>query len=83
MAAQGQVVGLGFAAGGLRLGWFGLFRFGCGREEVVVVAVDGVADGIAPAVGAERLPWPLFERRTLSSEGREKRIHINAKEYGS
>ena len=47
-----------------------------------MVAVDGVADGIAPAVGAERLPWPLFERRTLSSEGREKRIHINAEEYG-
>jgi hypothetical protein len=27
--------------------------FGVGREEVVAVAVDGVADGFAPAVGAE------------------------------
>ena len=26
---------------------------GCGREEVVVVAVDGIADELAPAVGAE------------------------------
>jgi len=26
---------------------------GAGREEVVVVAVDGIADGLAPAVGAE------------------------------
>ena len=26
---------------------------GVGREAVVVVAVDGVADGVAPAVGAE------------------------------
>ena len=31
------------------LGWLG------GREAVVVVAVDGVADGLAPAVGAEGL----------------------------
>src|SRR6266478_2510555 len=32
-------------------------RFGCGGrgEAVVVVAVDGVADGLAPAVGAERV----------------------------
>jgi hypothetical protein len=79
----GRSLGLGLRRGGLRLGlrlgWFALFRFGCGREEVAVVAVDGVA----PAVGAERLPGPLFERRTLSSEGREKRIHINAEEYGS
>jgi hypothetical protein len=27
--------------------------FGVGREEVVAVAVDGIADGVAPAVGAE------------------------------
>jgi len=27
--------------------------FGVGREEVVAVAIDGGADGIAPAVGAE------------------------------
>jgi len=27
--------------------------FGVGREEVVVVVVDGIADGFAPAVGAE------------------------------
>jgi len=28
---------------------------GVGREEVVVVAVDGVADGLAPGIGAEGL----------------------------
>src|SRR6266852_4135570 len=33
----------------------GRFGFGGGREEVVVVAVDGVADGLAPAVRAERV----------------------------
>jgi len=38
---------------GLRLGGFGLFGSGSGREEVVFVGVDGVADGFAPAVGAE------------------------------
>jgi len=38
---------------GLRLVGFGLFGFGGGREEVVVVVVDGVADGLAPGVGAE------------------------------
>ncbi len=27
--------------------------FGFGREEVVAVAVDGIGDGVAPAVGAE------------------------------
>ena len=32
-----------------------LLGFGGGREEVVVVGVDGVADGFAPAVGAERV----------------------------
>jgi len=32
-----------------------LFAFGGGREAVVVVAVDGVADGFAPAVRAERV----------------------------
>src|SRR6266571_6306999 len=33
----------------------GLFGFGVGREAVGVVVVDGVADGFAPAVGAERV----------------------------
>src|SRR5216684_3460132 len=33
----------------------GLFGLGGGREKVVVVAVDGVADGFAPAVRAERV----------------------------
>src|SRR5712692_6683892 len=31
----------------------GRFGFGGGREAVVAVAVDGVADGLAPGVGAE------------------------------
>ena len=31
----------------------GLFRFGGGREEIVVVALDRIADGPAPAVGVE------------------------------
>jgi len=43
--------------GRLRIwGWLGsliLRRFGGGREEVVVVALDGIADGLAPAVGVE------------------------------
>ena len=34
-----------------RRGWFGFG--GGGREEVVVVEVDGIADAFAPAVGAE------------------------------
>jgi len=40
---------------GVRLGTFGLlrFRFVVGREAIVVVAVDGVADGFAPAVSAK------------------------------
>jgi len=38
-------------------GWFG---FGGGREEVVAVVVDGVADGLAPAVGAEGVDVFLF-----------------------
>ncbi len=33
--------------------WFGLFGFGGGREEVVVVVVDGVADGLTPGIGAK------------------------------
>jgi hypothetical protein len=37
----------------LRWRSFGLFGCGGGREEVVVVASDGVADGLAPAVRAE------------------------------
>jgi hypothetical protein len=55
----GWLLGLG----GLGLARWGLVRFGfgvgggivvgVGREEIVVVAVDGVADGFAPAVGAE------------------------------
>ena len=36
-------------------GLLGLFGFGGGREAVVVVAFDGVADGLAPAVSAEGL----------------------------
>ena len=52
----GWLLRLGLGAPGLR--WFGvlrlgLFGFGVGREEIVVVAVDGLADGFAPAVGAE------------------------------
>jgi hypothetical protein len=35
------------------LRWCGSVGFGVGREEVVVVAVDGSADGFAPAVGVE------------------------------
>ena len=30
-----------------------MFGFGSGREEVVVVGVDGIADGLAPVVGIE------------------------------
>src|SRR5882672_9326437 len=33
--------------------WLWLLGFGFGREEVVVVVVDGIADGFAPAVGVE------------------------------
>ncbi len=33
----------------------GLFGCGCGREAVVVIAVDGIADGFAPGIGAEGL----------------------------
>ena len=46
---------------GLRLGTCGLLwsgggvGFGGGREEIVVVASDGVADGSAPGIGAESL----------------------------
>jgi hypothetical protein len=36
---------------GLRLGWLGLM--GDGREAVVVVAFNGIADGFAPAIAAE------------------------------
>ena len=48
MTIHGRLGGLG-----LRLGRFGLFAFGVGWEDVVVVAVDGVADGFAPVVGVE------------------------------
>jgi len=52
---------LRLGAPGLRRFWlmrfgfvFGIgVRVGVGREEIVVVAVDGLADGFAPAVGAE------------------------------
>jgi hypothetical protein len=37
------------------LSWSGGIEFGGGREAVVVVAFDGVADGFAPAVAAEGL----------------------------
>ncbi len=37
------------------LGWFGLTEFGGGREAVVVVAFDGIADGSAPVIGVEGL----------------------------
>jgi hypothetical protein len=43
--------------GGNRCGRLGRGRWlgglGSGREEVVVVAVDGVADGFAPGIGVE------------------------------
>ena len=35
--------------------WLWLLGFGFGREEVVVVRVDGIADGFTPAVRAERV----------------------------
>src|SRR6266567_4177322 len=50
MTIRGGLGGLGLR---LRLGWLGLFGFGDGREAVVVVAIEGVADGFAPAVRAE------------------------------
>ena len=37
----------------MRLERLGRLGFGGGREKVVAIAVDGVADGFAPAVGAE------------------------------
>src|SRR5713101_5623344 len=55
LRGRGRLVGLGGL--GLRLGGFGLgasgLGFGIGREAVVVVGLDGVADGFAPAVRAE------------------------------
>jgi hypothetical protein len=33
--------------------WLWLLAFGFGREEVVVVGVDGIADRFAPVVGIE------------------------------
>src|SRR5260370_37668940 len=50
---------LGFGGGRVRAsrssrrGRLGLLGFGGGRGEVVVVVVDGGADGLAPGVGAE------------------------------
>jgi hypothetical protein len=54
---RGRLGGLGLRVSGLRLGGFGLIGFGGGRQAVVVVVVpvDGVADGIAPVVGVEGL----------------------------
>src|SRR5258708_3085112 len=60
----GRLVGLGLCGGGGGWGVGGILRWwgaglkgaatmGIGREEVVVVAVDGVADGGAPAFRAE------------------------------
>src|SRR5437667_6442137 len=46
---MGMTIGGGWGGGGL----LGLFGLGGGREAVVVVAFDGVADGLSPAVGAE------------------------------
>ena len=60
MTIHGRLGGLGLRLG--RCGSFGsgsagggLFGCGGGRVEVVGVAFDGVADGLAPAVGAEGL----------------------------
>src|SRR5260370_42703847 len=60
----GRLWGLSLSLGGLGLRLAGILRWwgaglkaaatmGIGREEVVVVAVDGVADGAAPAFRAE------------------------------
>ena len=58
LGSRGWRLGLGrWSLRGLwRRGRGGLRRFvlvAAGREEVVLVGVDGVADGFAPAVGAE------------------------------
>lgn len=42
----------GHYRGSLMRRWFG---YGGGRDTVVLVVVDGVADGFAPGVGAESL----------------------------
>src|SRR5438132_12741008 len=42
----------GGGGGGVLLG-LGLLGFGGGREAIVVIAFDGIADGFAPAVSAE------------------------------
>src|SRR2546430_7611522 len=42
-----------FPGGGGGVGLWGLVGFGGGGVEVVGVAFDGIADGLAPAVGAE------------------------------
>jgi len=48
---------LGLWVGSLGLRWFGLLRFafgvGVAWEAVVIVDIDGGANGFAPAVGAE------------------------------
>jgi hypothetical protein len=59
----GTLLGLGLWVAALGWRWFGLLRFGfvvvagivvgVGRAEILPVAVDGGADGFAPAVGAE------------------------------
>src|SRR6266849_10739809 len=47
-------------SGGLGLGWFGLLGFRVGREAVVVVGLDGIADGLAPGVRAEGVDVFVF-----------------------
>ena len=50
------LLGLGWLGRpGFRLGLCGRFGFGSGREAVVLVAFDGIADGVAPGVRAERV----------------------------
>ena len=52
-----------------RLGSLILRRFGGGREEVVVVAFDGVADGSAPAVGVEGVDVLVLSQMDGLDEG--------------
>ncbi len=53
-------------------GWLGslvLRRFGGGREEVVVVALDGIADGLAPRVGVEGVDVLVLGKMDGLNEG--------------
>src|SRR5216683_173243 len=45
---------------GSRGGRLAVLGFWGGREEVVVIVVDGVADGLAPGVGAESVDVFVF-----------------------